>query len=322
VRNRLLLSLVVAALVVAPGALAQGWPGKPIKLIVPFSAGGPTDQLSRYVGQKLSVALGQPVVVENVVGAGGVIGLERMAKSTPDGYTLATSASTLQAIAPHLGLIPYDTVKSFTPIGALAAFPYAVIVNANSPLNSVADLVARAKAKPGEVSAATPGAGTGTHLAAVLMAQRSDVQFNTVQYKGAAPIINDILGGHVDFTFEVIGSAMPLITSGKAKAIGMTGTKRHPLLPNVPTVAETLPGFDFVGWFALYGPSGLPPEITRRLNTELNKIHDSAEFRQYLETRGYQTLPGSAADLAARQQAEFVKWGEVVKKLPATAIGK
>lgn len=319
---KLLLGLALAAVSLLTSAHAQTWPSKPIKLIVPFSAGGPTDQLSRYVGQKLGDALGQPVVLENVLGAGGAIALERAAKSPPDGYTLVTSANSLQAIAPHLGTLPYDTVTSFTPIGTLAAFPYAVIVRPTSPYNTLGELVAAAKAKPAGVSAATPGAGTGTHLTAVLLAQRTGVTFNTVQYKGAAPIMNDIMGGHVDFTFEVLGSAMPIITAGKAKAIAMTGIKRHPLLANVPTVAETVPGFDFIGWFAIFGPANLPPEITRRLNIELGKIHESDDFKKYLEARGYLTMPGTPADLARNVQTELVKWGDVIKALPPGAIGK
>ncbi len=321
-RIKILAGLAVALAVCVGGAQAQAWPNKPIKLIVPFAPGGPTDQLARHVGSKLAEALGQAVVVENVVGAGGSVGLDRLAKSAPDGYTIGASANTLQAIAPHLGPLPYDTVKSFTPIGTIAGFPFALMVGPSSPFNSVSDLLARARQRPGEVSSASAGVGTGQHLAALLLSQRTGVTFNAVQYKGAAPVMNDIMGGHADFAFEVIGSAMPIITGGKARVIATTDTARHPLLPNVPTVAETVPGFDIVGWFALFGPANLPADITRKINDELGKIHRSDDFKKYLEVRGYQTLPGSAADLATRAQTELVKWGEVVKAIPASALGR
>ena len=238
----------------------------------------------------------------------------------PDGYILGTSANTLQAIAPHLGKLPYDTVKSFTPIGTLAGFAFVLIVGPNTQIVSLADLIAKAKHHPGKISAASAGLGTGIHMAAVLLSQSTGAVFNIVQYKGSGAALGDLIGGHVDFTFEVIGSAMPHISSGKTKVIATTGARRHPLLPNVPLVAESIPGLEFVGWFALFGPAGLPPDVTRRLNEELGRIHRSEEFRNYLETRGYEILPGSSGDLAERIQRELAKWGEVVKKIPEAAL--
>jgi len=304
---------VACAVLSAPYASAQTWPAKPIRWIVPFSVGGSTDQITRYVTQRLSETLGTPIVVENVVGAGGAIGLEKLAKSAPDGYTFGTTAFSLQAIAPHVTKLPYDTIQDFTAIAPLTAFGYAVMVRPESPIDSLTSLLERAKAAPGSISIASPGVGTGTHLAGVLFANQANVSLNTVQYKGSAPILTDLIGGHVDLAIEVIGSAMPTINSGRTRPIATTSASRHPMLDKVPTLSEVIPGLAIEGWFAAYGPAGLPADVVSRLHKELDAIQQSDDYRKYLQARGYEAMRATPDELTARVRMELVKWEEVVK---------
>lgn len=312
------LSLLLSALLLSPIAAAESWPTKPIRWIVPFAAGGSTDQITRYVTKRLSDSLGTPVLVENVTGAGGAIGLEKLAKSPADGYTLGTTAFSLQTIAPHVTRLPYDTIKDFTPVAPLSAFGYVVMVRPESKIESLPALLAMAKAAPGSISIASPGVGTGTHLAGVMFANQAEVTFNTVQYKGSAPILTDLIGGHVDLAIEVIGSAMPTISAGRTRAIATTSSKRHPMLKAVPALSELLPGLSIEGWFAAYGPAGMPADVVKRLHDELDAIQQSREYREYLESRGYDAMRATPAELAARQRAELTEWEKVARSAGLT----
>jgi tripartite-type tricarboxylate transporter receptor subunit TctC len=307
-------------LVFAQAAGAQAWPAKPIKLIIPLAAGGATDKAARLVAQRLSSALGQQVVPENGTGAAGAIALQRLAQSEPDGYTLGATANSLHTVAPHMGKLPYDTFSSFSFIGTYASFDYVLITAPDAPYKSVADLVERARKNPGAVSYGSSGIGTGNHLAGALFGQLANVDLNSIPYRGGSPAIMDVMAGRTDFMFDVVGGAIAQIEGGKAKALGVSGTRRHALLPNVAPIAETVPGYESGGWFALIGPAKLPAAMVQRLNTELNKIQASPEFREQLVALGYSPLPGTPADVEQRVRAETVKWGAVVAKLPCSAI--
>lgn len=309
----------LVALAVMPGAaLAQQWPAQPVKLIIPFSAGGPTDALGRQLAKQLQGALGQPVVVENVLGASGQIALEKANKSPADGYTIVLSANTIQAIAPNMGKLPYDTIKGFTPLGGLAGFAYAVTVSNKSPITSVADLIARAKAAPGKLSAGSAGVGTGGDLAIKMLGQAAGTTFNVVAYKGAAPVLQDLIGGHIDFTIDLVTSMVPMWRQGTVKALATTGKTRHKVINNVPTVGELYPGYEFVAWYALYGPADLPPAVVRRYSDELLKIQKTPEFMAFLEDRGFDAIPATSDELGKMTRDELAKWADIMSKIPKT----
>lgn len=316
------ISLVAAVgLCVAQGAAsAQAWPAKPVKMIIPLAAGGATDKAARLVAQRLSVALGQQVVAENVTGASGSIALQRLAQAEPDGYTLGATANSLHTIAPHMGKLPYDAFSAFSFVGTYAAFDYVLITAPDAPYKNVAELVERARKNPGTVSYGSSGVGTGNHLAAALFGQLAQADLNGIPYRGGSPAILDVMAGRTDFMFDVVGGAIAQIEGGKVKALGVSGVKRHALLPGVPPIADSVPGYESGGWFALIGPARLPPAIVQRLNTELNRIQASAEFREQLAALGYEPLPGTPADAEKRLKAETLKWGEVIGKLPCTAV--
>jgi tripartite-type tricarboxylate transporter receptor subunit TctC len=307
----------IAAAVAAPVLHAQRtWPERPIKWIVPFAAGGATDVFSRLAAEQLGMALGQPALVENVTGAAGAIGLERMARAAPDGYTLATIPNSLQTMLPYVSEVPlpYDPMKSFTPIGGFAQFQYVFVVSASSPIKTLADLIAVGRAQPGKLTFGTTGAGTGNHLATVLLAQKTGASFTYVPYKGASQSVVDLLGGHIDLIVDIVGGVEALIHEGKLRALATTGAHRHPLLPEVPPAADTLPGYNHVGWFGLFGPAGLPPAIVSRLNAELQRVQRSPKFVEGLTRLGYESMPGSAAELDAQQKREYAQWGAILKK--------
>ena len=315
--NRRILATVALAFAAVPTlAPAQQWPGQPIKLIVPFSAGGPTDALARQVAKQLQAGLGQPVIVENVLGASGQIALERATKAPPDGYTIVISANTIQAIAPHLGKLPYDTIKGFTPLGGLAGFPYGLTVGAKSPINSVQELVAKAKVSPGQVSSGSAGVGTGTDITINMLAQAASVNFNQVNYKGSAPVMQDLMGGHIDFSFEVISNAVPLWKQGTIKVLATSGKTRHKVINSVPAMNEIYPGFEFVAWFALYGPADMPAPVVKRYSDELLKIQKTVEYLAFIEDRGFDTVPATSDELGKMTRDELAKWGEVIAKTP------
>jgi len=302
-------------------ALAQSWPAKPVHVIVPLLAGGSVDQTARFFAAELGKGLGQSFVVENVPGGNGTIGLARAAQAAPDGYTLVVSANSFQTISPLLSEtpIPYDTVKDFTPIAGLVSVSHVILAKPSLPASTLPELVALAKASPQRLNHGAASATGASYLASILFGQRAGVQFTDVFYKGAAGAYTDLMGGHIDVFFDSLGAAIPLINSGKVKAIATTQSRRHPLTPNVPTVAESYPGFDTSGWYALYGPAKVPPEIVNRLNAEITKIHKSAEFQSFAAAYGYEAMAGTAAQLAAVQAQELVQWGEIAKTLRPAA---
>ena len=295
--------------------LAQNYPSRPIRLVVPFPAAGTTDILARAAAQKLSEALGQAVVVDNRPGAGGNIGSDLVAKSAPDGYTLLMGTVGTHAINPSLySKMPYDHVKDFVPVVLVAGVPNVLVVNPALPVNSVADLIKLAKEKPGTINFASSGSGTSIHLSGELFKTMAGVELTHVPYKGSSPALTDLIGGQVQIMFDNLPSALPQIKGGKLRAVAVTSSKRAPALPDVPTISESgLPGFEASSWFGVLAPAGTPAPIVARINAEVNKWLQSADAREKLLSQGAEAAGGSPEQFAAHIRAESDKWAKVVK---------
>jgi len=307
--------LAAALVCFATGALAQAYPNHPIRLVVPFPAGGTTDILARDAAPRLTEVLGQPVVVDNRPGAGGNIGADLVAKSQPDGYTLLMGTVGTHAINPSLyAKMPYDHVKDFVPIVLVAGVPNVLVVNPSLPVNSVADLIKLAKSKPGSINFASSGNGTSIHLSGELFKTMAGVEMTHVPYKGSAPALTDLISGQVQVMFDNLPSSLPQIKAGKLRAIAVTSLKRSPALPDVPTISESgLPGFEASSWFGLLAPAGTPAAVVARLNAEVNKWLQSAEGREQLLAQGAQAAGGTPEQFVAHIRAETDKWAKVVK---------
>jgi tripartite-type tricarboxylate transporter receptor subunit TctC len=310
-------ALAFAALgAMSSSAVAQGdWPSKPITYVVPFAPGGNTDTLARIIGQKLSAALGKPVVVENKPGAGGNIGSDFVAKAKPDGYTILGGTISSHAINPSVyPNMPYDAVKSFEPVILIGSSPLVLCAGANSPYKTLQDVITAAKAKPGTLSFASPGNGTSPHLAGELLKSTAQIDLTHVPYKGSGPALNDVLGGTVPLMFDTMLVVGAQVKAGKLRPIAVASTKRIASLPNVPTVAEAgLPGFEVVSWQAIFAPAGTPKPIVQRLNTEIAKVLKTPDVQARLDDLGVDPAAGPPEQLAAFQKAEIEKWAKVVK---------
>jgi tripartite-type tricarboxylate transporter receptor subunit TctC len=308
-------ALAVLLTVCVSGAWAQAYPTKPIRLVVPFPAGGTTDILAREVGQRLSVTLGQPVVIDNRPGAAGNIGADLVAKSAADGYTLLMGTVGTHAINASLyAKMPYDHVKDFAPVILVAGVPNVLEVNPALPVNSVADLIKLAKAKPGQINFASSGSGTSIHLSGELFKTMAGVDMTHVPYKGSAPAITDLIGGQVQVMFDNLPSSLQHIKAGKLRAIAVTSAKRAPALPDVPTIAESgLPGFEASSWFGIVAPTGTPRAIIARINTEVNQWLQSSEAKEKLLAQGAIPTGGTPEQFATHIRAETEKWAKVVK---------
>jgi tripartite-type tricarboxylate transporter receptor subunit TctC len=311
-------SFALVALGVAAPASAQGgaYPGKPIRIVVPFPPGGTTDILARAVGQQLAQAWGQQVIVDNRPGAGGNIGSELVAKSAPDGYTLLMGTVGTHAINPSLyAKMPYDHVKDFTPVILVAGVPNVLVVHPSVPANTVAELIAYGKANPGKLNFASSGSGTSIHLAGELFKVQTGLQMTHVPYKGSAPAIQDLLGGQVQLMFDNLPSALPQIKAGKLRALGVTSATRAAALPDVPTIAESgLPGFEASSWFGLLAPAGTPRDVVARLDTEVARWLASPDAKEKLLAQGAIAGGGTSEDFARHIAAETAKWAKVVKE--------
>jgi tripartite-type tricarboxylate transporter receptor subunit TctC len=300
---------------IALGALAQSYPNRPIRLVVPFPAAGTTDILARAAAQKLTEALGQAVVVDNRPGAGGNIGSDLVAKSAPDGYTLLMGTVGTHAINPSLySKMPYDHVKDFVPVVLVAGVPNVLVVNPALPVKSVADLIKLAKDKPGTINFASSGSGTSIHLSGELFKTMSGIDMTHVPYKGSSPALTDLIGGQVQVMFDNLPSALPQIKGGKLRAVAVTSLKRAPALPDVPTIDESgLPGFEASSWFGVLAPAGTPAPIVAKINAEVNKWLQSADAREKLLSQGAEAAGGTPEQFAAHIRAETDKWAKVVK---------
>ena len=297
-------------------AFAQAWPSKPIKWVVPFAPGGTTDILARTIGDKLSVALGQPVIIDNKPGAGGGLGAEFTAKSPPDGYTIMGGTISTHAINASLySKLPYDPVKDFVPITLIARVPNMLVINPEVPAKNVPELIALLKANPGKYNFASSGNGTSQHLSGELFKTMAGVDMQHIPYKGSSPALQDVMGGQVSMTFDNITTALPLAKSGKLRALAVTTAKRSAVAPEVPTLAESgLLGFEVGSWQGVFAPAGTPPEIVRRLNTEIVKIINLPEVKEKLTTLGAEPVGDSPEQFSAFVKAEISKWADVVTK--------
>lgn len=309
-----------AALTLSAPGLAQNYPSRPIHLVVPFPAGGPTDIVARPLAQFLAEALKQGVVVENKGGAGGAVGALGVARSPADGYTLVMATVGTHAINASLYRnLAYDPVADFTPIGLVAAAAVALVVHPSVPANSLPELLSLVRARPGELNFGSAGNGTPGHLTAEIFQSATGVKLKHVPYRGSAPAINDLLGGQIQLMFDPVQSVLPQVQSGTLKILGVSSATRLPVLPDVPTFAESgLSGFETTAWWAVFGPAKLPDEIAARLNSEIDRISRSEALRQKLGPLGVQTIGGSREQLAEFQQQEIAKWGKAVKDSGAT----
>jgi tripartite-type tricarboxylate transporter receptor subunit TctC len=303
-------------------AAAQAWPSKPIKVIVPYPAGGFYDTVARLVGVKMAEDFGQPVVVENRVGAGGIVGTDYVAKSAPDGYTLMVGGIGPHGINPGLyPKLPYDPVRDFEPIVHVVNAANILVVHPSLPVSSLNELILLARAKPGQLNYASNGSGTSPHLAAEMFASAMGLKLTHIPYKGSAPAVTAMLGGQTQMAFNNAGDVLQHIRAGKLRALAVTGAKRLAALPEVPTMQESgAPGYEAVAWWAYYAPAGTPRDIVMRLNAEINKTIQLPEVRDRLSVQGSaEVVGGSPEQLAAFMKAEIAKWSRVIKESGATA---
>jgi tripartite-type tricarboxylate transporter receptor subunit TctC len=311
--NRFLLALV--AVLIPQLALAQAFPARPVRIVCPFPPGGGVDITARAIAQELAAQLGQPVIVENKPGAGGNVAAAEVARSAPDGHTLLLTLNALHAISPHLyASLPFDAMKDFSFITPLVSFNNVLVVGPGFPARSVADLIAQAKRAPGKLSFASSGNGTNLHLTGELFKSMAGVDLVHVPYKGSAPALTDLMGGAVAMMFDTIPSALAHVKSGKLRALGVTGAKRSPVLPDVPTIAEAgLPGFEVVSWYGLVAPARLPQEVARRLNAEATKAANGKEFRGRMEPLGFDIVTAAPEKMAEMLAADSARWAPLIK---------
>jgi tripartite-type tricarboxylate transporter receptor subunit TctC len=309
-----IVALAVAAF--ASAANAQAWPSKPIKWIVPFAPGGTTDILARTISEKLSQALGQPVIIENKPGAGGGVGAEFTAKAPADGYTIMGGTISTHAINASLyKSLPYDPIKDFAPITLIARVPNMLVVNPDVPAKNVAELIALMKANPAKYTFASSGNGTSQHLSGELFKAMAGVDMQHIPYKGSPPALQDVVAGQVTMTFDNITTAWPLAKAGKLRALAVTTAKRSSIAPDVPTLAESgLAGYEVGSWQGAFAPAGTPPEIVKRLNAEMVKIINSPDVREKLVGLGAEPVANTPEEFGALVKTEVVKWADVVKK--------
>jgi len=299
-------------------AVAQSYPTKPIRIIVGYPAGGPTDMIARTVAQKLSPALGQQVIVDNRPGASGMIGAELAVKAPPDGYTLLTVPITYAVTPSVFPKMPYDAEKDLAPVALVAAAPFILVVHPTLPVKTVKDLIALAKSRPGQINYASASAGGMPHLAGELFNIMAGVKLTHIPYKGAAPATIDLLAGQVSLMFNNMLSAMPHVKSGKLRAVAVTSAKRSSAVPELPTVAETIPGFEASGWYGAFAPAATPREIIAKLNGEINRLMRQPDVAQRLAGDGVEAVTMTPAEFGTYLHSEIVKWGKVVKISGAT----
>ena len=305
-------SVVLVAL--SQVAAAQPYPAKPIRIVVPFPAGGIADVYARLIGMRAAESWGQPMVVENRTGAGGNIGADAVAKSAPDGYTLVMSALGPHAVNVSLfSKMPYDPVRDFSPIALVLEAEGLLVVHPAIPVASVADLIAHARSNPGKLTFASAGMGTASHLAGVLFNSMAKVEMTHVPYKGNVPAITDLLAGQTSLLFATMPTVLPHAKAGKLRALATIGASRAAAAPDLPTIAETLPGFEVNNWIGLFAPAGTPPDIVRRWNGEVMRIMQSPDIQARLPNEGARFSPNTPEQFGAFVKSEIAKWAPVVK---------
>ena len=310
-------SLIAAAalsLLLAAASVAQDYPSRPIKMIVPFGAGGPTDIFTRLLAEELRKALGEPLVMENRPGAGTIIGTDAAAKSPPDGYTLlmmSATQTTTETLVPNKS---YKLLRDFVPVASLLNSELVMVVHPSVPVNTVEEFIALAKAKPGALNYASSGVGSNYHMAGELFKTLTGTNILHVPYKGSTGARNDIISGQIEMMFDSVPSMAPMIQAGRVKALGTTGKVRSAILPSVPTLSEAgVPGYQATIWIGLMAPAGTPPPIVTRLNAEINKILARADVRQAWEKQGATAMAMTPDEFGAYVQSEIDKWAKVIK---------
>ena len=314
-RRRALLIAAAATLTGAGIAHASTatYPTKPIRLVVPFAAGGTTSILARLLADRMGQSLGQPVVVDNRPGAGGNVGMEVVAKSEPDGYTLLMGPIGL-AINPALyAKMPFDPIKDLTPIGRYAGVPNLLVVHPSVPAANVKELVAYAKAHPGKLNYASNGNGTSSHLAAEMLKSAAGVELTHVPYKGGGPAMQDLIGGQVQMLFDQMPAVLPQVESGRVRALGVSSMQRSAAAKEIPAISETLPGFDMTVWFGFLAPAGTPKDVVNKLNGEMRKAIDAPDFQAQLAKMGVTPMPSSPEEFRSFIASETQRWAQVVK---------
>lgn len=309
-----------ATLLAAPAlSLAQG--GKTLRIVVPFPPGGSTDLLARRIGEKLSVALAQTVIVENRAGAGGTVGADHVAKSAPDGMTLLMGVTGSNAIAQALyPRLPYDVVRDFAPVSMVVSSPLVVTVTPAVPAKTLAEFIALARARPGSISYGSAGNGTSMHLTGEMFKQATKTSMVHIPYRGSAGMLQDLMGGQIEASFGDLLVVMPQLEAGKLRALAVTSKQRHPMLPQVPTVAESgYPGFEALSWQGLFAPAGTPPELVAKISMEVNKAVKSPEIGDFFAARGFLIDGTTPAAFKTLVEAEVKKWTPIVKASGAKA---
>ncbi len=296
-------------------ALAQPYPSKPIRIVVPFPPGGIADVMARVFGQKFTDSWGQSVVVENRPGAGGNIGADLVAKSPPDGYNLVMGSIGTHSVNVSLfSKLPYDPVKDFAPVALVIEADGLLVLHPSVPAKTVKELIALARAHPGELAYASAGNGTASHLAGELFKSMAKIDLVHVPYKGNVPASTDLVGGQTSMLFATMPTVLPLAKAGKLRALAVTGTKRNPAAPELPAMAETLPGFGVTNWIGMFAPAGTPPDIVAKLNAEIMRIMRLPEVQSRLAGEGANFVPNTPAEFAAFQKSEIAKWAKVIKE--------
>ncbi len=300
---------------IASFAAAQGFPAKPVRIVNPFAPGGATDILARHMGQKLTELWGQPAVVENRAGASGALGVEHVAKSAPDGYTLLIATQTTHAANPALyAKLPYDAAKDFAPLTLAGSTPLALLVHPAMPVHDVKDLVAHAKANPGRLSYASGGNGTSQHLTMELLKTMTGTFMLHIPYKGAGPAMTDFLGGQVNLMFDNLPTALPHVKSGKLRALAVSTAKRSAFAPELPTMAESgLAGFDLATWFAFFAPAATPRELVEKISADMRRVLAQPDTKERLTAIGVDVAGTTPEELAQFHRAELTKWARIVK---------
>jgi tripartite-type tricarboxylate transporter receptor subunit TctC len=314
-RRRIVQALGLALALSAGGAMAQAWPSRAITLIVPFPAGGTTDVLARALADKLTLSLGQTVIVESKPGAGATLGADFVSKAKPDGYTLLVGAVHHTIASSVYKKLPYDFQNDLAPITTIAMVPNVLVVNAATPAKNVAELVAMLKAKPGAYNYGSNGNGTAQHLIGTQFENMTGASIAHIPYKGSGPLVTDLLGGQITMSFDTVTPVLPHIKSGKLRALAVTTAKRSSALPDVPTLDEAgLKGFAIGTWFGVLAPAATPKDLLARLNTEMVKVIQSPEFRKRMDEIGAEPIGNTADQMAAQIKAETEKFGKLVKE--------
>jgi tripartite-type tricarboxylate transporter receptor subunit TctC len=315
-RRCILLALLALLLPLSfPAHAAEPFPSKPIRIVVPFAAGGSTDILARNIAQRLSESMRSPVIVDNRPGGGGVVGADHVAKSAPDGYTLLMGTNTTHAVAPHLySKLPYNALRDFVPISEVAYNPQFLDVHPSIPAHSVKELVALARARPGQLNYGTAGQGTTAHMAMELFRSMAGIDMVHVPYKGTGPAMNDLLGGHLSLMFDVVLTTLPHMKAGRIRVLGVSSLQRVEVAPEVPTIAESgLPGYEALVWFGLFVPAGTPGNIVGRLSSEVATIVRHPKLTEAFRLQGLTPVGSSSADFSMRVRAEYERWGKVIR---------